>query len=47
MYLQKLFHDNHMILNPGKHYYLIFGLDTTKNEFTLEDGTVVPSAESM
>ena len=36
-----------MILNPGKHYYLIFGLDTTKNEFILEDGTVVSSAESM
>ena len=36
-----------MILNPGKRYYLIFGLDTTKNEFILEDGTVVPSAESM
>ena len=47
MYLQKLFHDNYMILNPGKYYYLTFGWDTTKNEFVLEDGTIAPSAESM
>ena len=45
MYLQKWFHDNYMVLNPGKCYYMIFGLNTTKNEFALEDGTIVPSAE--
>ena len=28
-----------------KRYYLTFGLNTTKHEFVLEDGTVVPSAE--
>ena len=26
-------------------YYMTFGLNTTKNEFVLEDGTIVPSAE--
>ena len=34
-----------MVLNPGKCYYMTFGLNTTKNEFVLEDGTIVPSAE--
>ena len=28
-----------------KRYYMTFGLNTTKHEFVLEDGTVVPSAE--
>ena len=34
-----------MALNPGKRYYMIFGLNTTKNEFVLEDSIIVPSAE--
>ena len=34
-----------MVLNPGKCYYMTFGLNTTKNEFVLEDGTIDPSAE--
>ena len=34
-----------MVLNPGKCYYMIFDLNTTKKEFVLEDGTIVPSAE--
>ena len=34
-----------MVLNPGKWYYMTFGLNTIKNEFVLEDGTVVPSAK--
>ena len=34
-----------MVLNPGKRYYMTFGFNTTKNEFDLEDGTIVPSAE--
>ena len=45
MYLQKWFHDNYMVLNPGKCYYMTFSLNTTNNEFVLEDGTIVPSAE--
>ena len=45
MYLQKWFHDNYMVLNPGKCYYMAFGLNTTKNEFVFEDGTIVPSVE--
>ena len=44
MYLQKRSHDNYMALNPGKCYYMTFGLNTIKNEFFLEDGTI-PSAE--
>ena len=31
MYLQKWFRDNYMVLNPGKCYYMTFGLNTTKN----------------
>ena len=34
-----------MVLNPGKCYYMTFGLNTTKNEFVLEDDIVVLSAE--
>ena len=34
-----------MVLNPRKCYYMIFDLNTTKKEFVLEDGTIVPSAE--
>ena len=34
-----------MVLNPGKCYYLTFGLNTIKNEFCLEDGTLVSSAD--
>ena len=34
-----------MALNPGKYYYMTFGLNTTKNEFTLGDDTIVPAAE--
>ena len=45
MYLQKCFHKNYMALNPRKCYYMTFGLNTTKNEFALEDSTIVPSAE--
>ena len=45
MYLQRWFHDNYTILNPGKCYYMTFGLNTTKSEFVLEDGTIDPSAE--
>ena len=35
-----------MVLNPGKCYYMTSDLNTTKNEFVLEDGTIVPSAEA-
>ena len=45
MHLQKWFHDNYIVLNPGKCYYRTFGLNTTKNEFILEDGTIVTSAK--
>ena len=45
MYLQKWFHENYMVLNPGACYYMTFGLNSTKNEFVLENGTIVPSAE--
>ena len=45
MYLQKWFHENYMVLSPGKCYYMTFGLNTTKNEFAFEDGTILPSAE--
>ena len=34
MYLQKRSHDNYMALNPGKCYYMTFGLNTIKNEFS-------------
>ena len=35
-----------MVLNPGKCYYMTsVRLNTTKNEFVLEDGTIAPSAE--
>ena len=35
-----------MVLNPGDCHYMTFGLNTAKNEFVLEDSTiVVPSAE--
>ena len=34
-----------MVLNPAKCYYVTFGLNTTKNKFALEDGTIVPFAE--
>ena len=45
MYLQKWFHDNYLGLNMGKCYYMTFGLNPTKNEFVLEDGTIDSSAE--
>ena len=45
VYLQKWFHDHYMVLNPGKYYYMTFGLNTSKNEFVLEDGTIIPSAK--
>ena len=34
-----------MVLNPGKCYYMTLGLNTTKNKFVLEDGTIAPSTE--
>ena len=42
MNLKKRFHDNYIVFNPGKHYYMTFGLSNTKNELFLEDGTIVP-----
>ena len=36
---------NIMILNPGKYYYLTFDSNTTKNEFVLEEGTILSSAK--
>ena len=45
MYLQKWFHDNYMVLNPGKSYYMTFGLNTTKNKFVFEDCTIARSVE--
>ena len=36
---------NYMVLNPGKCYYMTFDLNTTKNEFVIENGTTAPSAE--
>ena len=45
MYLQKWFHDNYKVLNPGKCCCITFGLNTTKNEFVREDGTIVAPAE--
>ena len=34
-----------MVLNPGKCYYMTLGLNTTKKEFVLADGTIALSAE--
>ena len=34
-----------MVLNPGKCYYMTSGLNTTKNDFILEDDTMVLSTE--
>ena len=34
-----------MFLNPETCYYMTFCLNTAKNEFALEHGTIVPSAE--
>ena len=34
-----------MVLNPGKCHYITFGLNTSKNEFVLENDTILPSAE--
>ena len=34
-----------MVLNPGKYYYMTFGLNNTKNEFFLEDSLILPSLE--
>ena len=34
-----------MAFNHSKCYYMTFGLNTTKNEFVLEDGKIVPSVE--
>ena len=34
-----------MVLNPGKCQYKTFGLNASKNEFVLEDDTILPSAE--
>ena len=45
MHLQKWFYDSYMVLNPGKCYYMTFGLNNTKNEFVLEHFTIVPSAK--
>ena len=45
MYLQKWFHNNGMVLNPGKCYYMTFYLNTTSTEFVLEVSTIVPYAE--
>ena len=33
-----------MVLNAGKCYYITFGSSTAKNEFVLEDGTILLSA---
>ena len=32
-------------INPGKCFYMTFGLNTTKNRYFLEDGAIVPFAE--
>ena len=45
MLLQKWFFDYYIVLNWGKCYYITFGLNTTKNEFVLEDVTIAPSGE--
>ena len=43
--LQKWFHNNYMVLNPGKYYCMNFGSNTTKKEFVLENGAIASSAE--
>ena len=45
MYLQEWIRDNYMVLNQGKYFYMTFGLNTTKNEFVFEDGTIGSSTE--
>ena len=45
MYLLKWFHYDYMVLNPGKRYYMTFGLNTTRNEFVTKNGTIFLSAE--
>ena len=43
--LQKCFHNNYLVLNLGKCYFMTFGSNKTKNEFVLQDVTIVPSVE--
>ena len=33
--------DRYMVLNPGKCYCMVFGLNATNNEFALEDGRII------
>ena len=41
IHLQKWFYDSYMVLNPGKCYYMTFGLSNTKNEFAVEHFTIL------
>ena len=36
-----------MFLNPEKCYYMTFSLNTTKNEFVLEDGAIASTEEHV
>ena len=36
-----------MFLNPGKWYYMTFSLNTTKNEFVLEDRAIASAEEHV
>ena len=43
--LQKWFHGNYIVLNPGKCCYMKFSSNPDKNDLILEDSSKIPSAE--
>ena len=45
MILHKWFHENHMVLNPGKFHYIVIGDDDPSHKITLNNNEIASSNE--
>ena len=45
MILHKWFHENHMVLNPGKCHYIVIGGDDPTNKIILNNNEIASSNE--
>ena len=45
MILHKWFHENHMVLNPGKCHYIVIGDDDPNQKIILNDNEIASSIE--
>ena len=45
MILRKWFHENYMVLNPGKCHYIVIGDDVPSHKIILNDNEIASSIE--